>query len=136
MSKRHMLLYAVLALVLVVTSCTPKATVAPTAVPVEPTATTPAIVAKEETPTSIAYSGKYKEAPMLAALVEAGTLPNVEQRLPDNPLVTQPVESVGKYGGELFTASWWPEAGNALMYMSEPPLKWKSDMTGYEAALI
>ncbi len=40
-----------------------------------------------------------KEAPQLAALVREGKLPPVEQRLPKAPLVVQPIEKVGKYGG-------------------------------------
>ena len=41
----------------------------------------------------------FKEAPMLAQMVEAGTLPPVDQRLPLNPWVVQPLEQVGRYGG-------------------------------------
>ena len=44
-------------------------------------------------------AGKYTEAPELKLMVEAGTLPKVEDRLPENPLVVQPIESIGKYGG-------------------------------------
>lgn len=43
----------------------------------------------------------YSEAPMLAALVSSGSLPPVEQRLPENPMVVTPLESVGEYGGTL-----------------------------------
>ena len=46
-----------------------------------------------------AAKGKYGEAPMLAELVKAGKLPPVDERLPENPRVVQPVERVGKYGG-------------------------------------
>ena len=64
-------------------------------------------------------------------------LPPVDARLPDEPLVTTPVESVGKYGGTLYTASWWPEAGNVQLYFAvEAPVKWKADLTGYEPALV
>jgi len=42
---------------------------------------------------------KYSEAPMLAELVEAGKLPPVEERLPENPWICPVLESVGKYGG-------------------------------------
>ncbi|HMF12358.1 MAG TPA: ABC transporter substrate-binding protein [Gemmataceae bacterium] len=42
---------------------------------------------------------QFKEAPMLAELVKAGKLPPVEQRLPQEPLVLQPTNEVGKYGG-------------------------------------
>jgi peptide/nickel transport system substrate-binding protein len=40
----------------------------------------------------------YKEAPVLAALVKAGKLPRVEQRLPERPLVV-PGDEIGQYGG-------------------------------------
>ncbi|MDP2995252.1 MAG: ABC transporter substrate-binding protein [Anaerolineales bacterium] len=80
---------------------------------------------------------KFNEAPALADQVKAGTLPPVEERLPDQPVVTTPVESVGKYGGTLYTASWWPEVGNVQLYFAvEAPIKWKADLTGYEAALV
>ena len=70
-------------------------------------------------------------------MVKAGKLPPVEERLPENPLVTTPVESVGKYGGTLYTATWWPEAGNVQLYFAvEAPIKWKADLTGYEPALV
>src|SRR5690606_23608153 len=41
----------------------------------------------------------YKEAPMLKELVDAGQLPPVEERLPENPLVIQVTDSIGEYGG-------------------------------------
>ena len=43
----------------------------------------------------------YDEAPMLKELVESGTLPPVDERLPANPLVVQPVDRVGVYGGTI-----------------------------------
>lgn len=51
----------------------------------------------------------YSEAPMLAALVEAGELPPVNERLPENPVVVEPTAEIGTYGGTLFTASLAPE---------------------------
>lgn len=41
----------------------------------------------------------YSQAPMLDALVESGDLPPVGDRLPSNPLVIEPVENIGTYGG-------------------------------------
>lgn len=41
------------------------------------------------------------EAPMLAEQVKAGTLPALKDRLPKEPMVDNPFESVGKYGGSL-----------------------------------
>ncbi|MEJ7839557.1 MAG: ABC transporter substrate-binding protein [Thermomicrobiales bacterium] len=46
----------------------------------------------------------FKEAPALADLVAAGTLPPVGERLPSEPLVVEPTEMVGKYGGTWRTA--------------------------------
>jgi peptide/nickel transport system substrate-binding protein len=51
------------------------------------------------TAASASASGKYNEAPQLAALVKAGKLPAVDQRLPANPRVIKPLQSVGQYGG-------------------------------------
>jgi peptide/nickel transport system substrate-binding protein len=41
----------------------------------------------------------YQEAPMLAELVAAGSLPPVEERLPKTPKVLPAFESIGQYGG-------------------------------------
>ncbi len=46
----------------------------------------------------------YGEAPQLAELVAAGELAPTDERLPVNPLVIQPVERVGVYGGTWRTA--------------------------------
>lgn len=43
----------------------------------------------------------FQEAPMLAELVAKGELPPVEERLPVNPLVIEPAEMIGQYGGVL-----------------------------------
>ena len=40
-----------------------------------------------------------QEAPMLTEMVDKGELPALEERLPENPMVVQPVSEVGKYGG-------------------------------------
>ena len=47
----------------------------------------------------------FGEAPLLAARVADGSLPPVEERLPDNPLVMEPWEEIGTYGGTLRTTS-------------------------------
>lgn len=41
----------------------------------------------------------FQEAPMLAARVQAGKLPPVAQRLPDDPQIVVPPEQLGPYGG-------------------------------------
>ena len=82
--------------------------------------------ADEGTDTVVAASGgKYNEAPMLAALVAAGELPPVDERLPVEPKVIVPFEMVGRYGGTITTfnpdSSPWgdlsdgPENGSAFL---------------------
>ncbi len=74
---------------------------------------------------------KYKEAPALAELVKAGKLPPVDQRLPENPLIVQPVQSVGKYGG-----TWrrgWKGINDYHTFgrtVYEPMLRWPRDPKG------
>jgi peptide/nickel transport system substrate-binding protein len=41
----------------------------------------------------------YREAPGLAALAAAGKIQPVEQRLPENPMLVEPLNAVGVYGG-------------------------------------
>src|SRR5687767_15648836 len=41
----------------------------------------------------------FKEAPQLAALVKAGKLPPVAERIGQDPLVIKPLKEIGKYGG-------------------------------------
>lgn len=44
---------------------------------------------------------KYNEAPMLAELVAQGSLPPVEERLPESPTVVSVVSAIGNYGGTM-----------------------------------
>jgi peptide/nickel transport system substrate-binding protein len=48
-----------------------------------------------------ASAAAYNEAPMLAEQVVRGELPPVDERLPKNPIVVQPKEELGKYGGTI-----------------------------------
>ena len=108
------------------------------AAPAEQAAPTEAAApAEQAAPAEAAAPGQYAEAPTLAEQVTAGSLPPVDERMPTNPVVTEPVEGVGQYGGTLHTASWWPEVGNVQLYFAvEAPIKWKADLTGYEPALV
>jgi peptide/nickel transport system substrate-binding protein len=79
-------------------------------------------------PTDPPVVTKYKEAPQLAELVKAGKLPPVEIRLPENPLVVVPVDSVGKYGGtwrRAFTGIKDFHAFGRQIY--DPALRWPRD---------
>ena len=44
---------------------------------------------------------KFSEAPMLKEMVDAGKLPPVEERLPEDVVIAKPFEKIGKYGGTL-----------------------------------
>lgn len=70
----------------------------------------------------------YQEAPQLAELVKAGKLPPVEERLPEEPLVIEPIEGIGKYGGTWhrgFTGIKDYHAFGRQVY--EPMLRWPRD---------
>lgn len=63
----------------------------------------------------------YNEAPELAALVQAGELDPVEQRLPLEPRVIEPVEEIGQYGGNLRRAWLGPsDRWNVRHFIGEP----------------
>jgi peptide/nickel transport system substrate-binding protein len=47
-----------------------------------------------------AHAIDYAEPDSLKAKVAAGALPQLQARLPDNPLVIKPVERIGRYGGD------------------------------------
>jgi peptide/nickel transport system substrate-binding protein len=47
------------------------------------------------------FPARLSESPEFAKLVAAGTLPPVAQRVGQDPLVIKPLQSIGKYGGEL-----------------------------------
>lgn len=92
----------------------------PTPVPVEPTSAQPAAnptattaAAAPTTPPTQAPTAppvaKFNEAPMLADLVRAGSLPPVEERLPPNPVVVTPTNKIGQYGGTLYSTAMAPE---------------------------
>ncbi|MCU0522025.1 MAG: ABC transporter substrate-binding protein, partial [Anaerolineae bacterium] len=95
----------------VASACGAPLTVEPTEVPPEPTAAPPTATPKPEAPAATAKPdeptavpepmSKYKEAPMLAALVASGDLPPVDERLPLNPYTVVCRESIGNYGGNL-----------------------------------
>lgn len=70
----------------------------------------------------------YQESPMLAELVKQGKLPPVEKRLPENPLVIKPIESIGKYGGTLrffIVGADWSTFTRTIGY--EPLVRWNWD---------
>jgi len=51
---------------------------------------------------------KFNEPPMLKVKVAAGELPPVEERLPEEPQVIEPLEEVGRYGGTMHLIGIYP----------------------------
>lgn len=93
--KRTALHLSILAMLLVMVAACGAPAAAPAAEAPAAEAPAPAAAAPAEAQPS---SGQYHEAPILAELVSAGTLPPVDQRLPSEPLVVTPRGEVGKYG--------------------------------------
>ncbi len=55
----------------------------------------------------------FSDNPLFADRVKSGDLPSVAERLPDEPLVIIPYDSVGKYGGTLYTVANALESGTS-----------------------
>ena len=71
---------------------------------------------------------QYSEAPMLQEMVAAGDLPPVGERLPEDPLVVEPVDSVGQYGGTWRRAFKGIKDFHAFGRLNyEPMLRWPRD---------
>lgn len=70
---------------------------------------------------------------MLADLVRAGRLPPLEQRLPKDPLVVEPYERPGEYGGTWRLLVDNPDLGMYKMIAGYAPLmRWRADCQGLE----
>ncbi|PRX20685.1 peptide/nickel transport system substrate-binding protein [Orenia metallireducens] len=77
--------------------------------------------------------GKYGEAPMLHAKVEAGELPPVDERLPEEPMVVDPEDEVGLYGGTLQLTQFNTDSlGIPGQLNSEAPLTHNKDLDHLE----
>jgi peptide/nickel transport system substrate-binding protein len=77
---------------------------------------------------TVAQDMTYGESPLLAEKVAAGELPPVAERLPENPEVVQPVDSVGVYGGIWHRA--WRGVSDFHAYgrvTYDPVLRWPRD---------
>lgn len=74
----------------------------------------------------------YQEAPMLADMVAAGTLPEVDTRLPESPEVVTPLEEVGVYGGTLRRMLGGSSDHNSILRIVSPQglTRWKADFSG------
>ncbi len=68
----------------------------------------------------------FSESPMLAAKVAAGTLPPLQQRLPDDPFVIVPVDEIGRHGGTLRCFG----RDDSVVRSLEPPLIMDPQVSG------
>lgn len=97
--KWHWLLAAGLVVMVLITACAPVAQETSTEA-LKVSEAEQAVQAEAETEAAEpAKTSQYNEAPMLAEMVAQGELPPVEERLPVHPLVVEPVEEIGDYGG-------------------------------------
>jgi len=75
----------------------------------------------------------FTEAPALQALVRAGKLPSVKERIGDDPLVLKPLHDVGKYGGTLHLAFTGPaDFVGGVRFASGPDTPLAFDYSGYK----
>lgn len=87
--------------------------------------------------TVVAQNATYNEAPALAERVAAGELPPVSQRLPENPIVVDPLTEVGQYGGTWRMLDSDNSLGQASMAIAvEPFLRWNRDLNGMRPNLV
>lgn len=74
-----------------------------------------------------ACASGYTEAPQLKAMVDAGTLPPVAERLPLEPLVIQPAEEIGVYGGQFIDSWGGGNVADMRHFGYEPLVRWSVD---------
>ncbi|MBA2665499.1 MAG: ABC transporter substrate-binding protein [Trueperaceae bacterium] len=79
----------------------------------------------------VALAQPYAEAPELAERVAAGDLPPVDERLPADPLVYEPVDEIGSYGGVIRRAFLGPADSNNYVRWSYDALV-RFDTSGSE----
>ncbi|KUF11541.1 ABC transporter substrate-binding protein [Pseudoponticoccus marisrubri] len=74
----------------------------------------------------------YEQAPMLDDAVAAGELPPVDERLPAQPEVITPLESVGNYGGTIRRVLGGSNDHNSILRFVGPQglTRWKPDFSG------
>jgi len=79
---------------------------------------------------------RFNEAPTLRTMVAAGEIPPIEQRLPEEPLVVEPIEEIGKYGGTLKqchlgagdATGWWRIGHEPLIYWDKDRLEFHANV--------
>jgi len=102
-TRREFLQASAVAAVGVLSASCARTTAAPT--PTKEEEVVAATPQPEATPTPMPATSGYNQAPMLEELVGAGELPPAEERLSGEPLVIEPIEEIGKYGGTIHVAT-------------------------------
>lgn len=72
-----------------------------------------------------AFAQNYAQSPMLDEMVASGALPALEERLPSNPRVMEPIEEIGAYGGTLKRGTAWIGAYLTENFTREPLFMWQ-----------
>ena len=70
-----------------------------------------------------------KEAPILAERVRKGELPKLAERLPRSPLIVEPVERAGTYGGTWRMVSLGPDSWYSSRILADHLMRWSPDAT-------
>ena len=84
-----------------------------------------------------AFAVEFSEAPILTEKVAAGELPALEERLPENPLVVEPLDEVGVYGGTLRRGFTGPGDHNSYVrWMYDSLVRFSQDGTTITPHLI
>lgn len=140
MRKMFHLFSFLLVLSLVLGACTAPATQVSQPAATQQSATQAPATAAPTTPAATAVPpSKYSQAPSLDALVEAGTLPPVDERLPDNPRVIVPFKETGQYGGEMeFGFTGGSPAWGGMLYLAgwENLTSWRADFSGVDPNIV
>ena len=92
----------------------------------------PAVDSGEAAPAAdapAADGGNPNESPMLWEQVASGDLPPLEDRLPANPLVLEPLEEIGTYGGTLRRGTAWLGSYLTENFTREPLNMWQLPVT-------
>ena len=147
-SRMYFLMSIVMVLSMILSACAPAATPAveqPKAEPTKAEVVQPTEAVKEaekpaeEKPVEEKPAepvAQYSEAPALAEQVKAGTLPSVEERLPEDPMVVEAME-VGQYGGtwRMGLRGGTDDASFIRTFGNETLLNWTQNWDGVQPGL-
>lgn len=138
-SRRRSFLISLLAIALIAVLA---ACAAPAAAPEAPVAEEPAVEAPAaQAPAAqepAAPASKYEESPVLAAMVAAGDLPPVDERLPENPYVNADAPEIGEYSDVVVTLPHESDLDlpvnyftngyqRSVLFWNENLVQWKAD---------